>query len=133
MFMKEIKYTDFNGVDREEKFYFHLSLPEVTRIEAEAGESLKDHIENLITNNKVKELLDFLEHVILTSYGEKTSDGRSFTKNAQLREEFSNSPAYAEFFEQLLTSEGLAQRFGEQVADNGQRAKNTVTPTVIQN
>lgn len=131
MFKKEIKYVDFNGVEREEDFYFHLSLPEVTRIEAEAGETLKDHIQNLITNNQVKELLDFLEKVILTSYGRKTPDGRSFTKNKELREEFENSPAYAEFFEQLITDEGLANEFGEKVADNGKTRKNVEAPTVI--
>lgn len=131
MFKKEIEYTDFNGAVRKEDFYFHLSLPELTRIEAEAGEALKEHIQRLVADNKVKELLDFLERVILTSYGEKTSDGRSFKKNEELREEFSNSPAYAEFFEQLLTSEGLAQKFGEKVADNGKGTKNTVAPQIV--
>ena len=132
MFKREIEYVDFNGVERKEDFYFHLSLPEVTRIEAEAGETLKDHIQQLVTNNKVKELLDFLEDVILTSYGEKTTDGRSFRKNKELREEFENSPAYAEFFEQLITEEGLAEKFGEKVADNGKSKKNTVAPTIVQ-
>lgn len=132
MFKKEIEYVDFNGVERKEDFYFHLSLPEVTRIEAEAGETLKDHIQQLVTNNKVKELLDFLEDVILTSYGEKTTDGRSFRKNKALRDEFENSPAYAEFFEQLITEEGLAEKFGEKVADNGKSKKNTVAPTIVQ-
>lgn len=128
MFKKEIKYVDFNGLERTEDFYFHLSLPEVTRIEAEAGETLKDHIQQLVTNNKIKELLDFLEDVILTSYGKKTSDGRSFQKNKETREEFENSPAYAEFFEQLLTEEGLAQEFGEKVAGTNKIKQ----PTLVQ-
>lgn len=132
MFKKEITYVDFNGVERTEDFYFHLSLPEVTRIEAEAGDTLKDHITKLVADNKVKELLDFLERVILTSYGVKTSDGRSFTKNIKIREEFENSPAYAEFFESLLTEPGMAERFGEKVADNGKARKNTVAPTIVE-
>lgn len=130
--MKKIDYVDFNGQERSEEFYFHLSLPELTRIEAEAGEDMKTHIENLIVNNKVKELLDFLEVVMLSSYGEKTTDGRSFRKSKELREEFENSPAYAEFFELLLTEEGMAQTFGEKVADNGKQKKNAVAPRVVQ-
>lgn len=131
MFVKKIEYVDFNGNDRVENFYFHLSLPEVTRIEAEAGETLEKHINSLTVDGKVKDLLEFLEKVILTSYGIKTEDGRSFRKSYELREEFSNSPAYAEFFEKLLTEEGLAQKFGEKVADNGKNRKNTVEPTIV--
>lgn len=132
MFKKEIEYTDFNGTDRKEAFYFHLSLPEVTRIEAKVGGSIKDHIEILIESSRTKELLDFIEEIMLSSYGEKTSDGRSFKKNQEIREEFSNSIAYAEFFEQLLTEEGLAQKFGEQVGDTGASKKNTIAPTIVQ-
>lgn len=84
--MKEIEYVDFNGVERKEKFYFHLSLPEVTRIEAKIGGSIKDHIERLTADGQLKDLLDFTEEFILSSYGEKTTDGRSFTKNPELRE-----------------------------------------------
>lgn len=131
MFKQEVTYTDFNGTERKEDLYFHLSLPEVTRMEAEAGGPLKDHIERLAGSSKTKDLLDFLEHVMLSSYGEKTSDGRSFRKNKEIREEFENSIAYAEFFEMLLTEEGLAQKFGEQVGDNGKDRKNTIAPTVV--
>lgn len=136
MFKKEINYVDFNGTERKEDFYFHLSLPEVTRIEAEFATkhrelSVKEIIEEMVANSNVKELLDFIEKLVLTSYGEKTVDGRSFRKSDEAREEFSNSPAYAEFFEQLITEEGLAQEFGEKVADNGQKKKNQVTPEVV--
>lgn len=137
MYKREIDYVDFNGNERSEAFYFHLSLPEVTRIEASVAKdgetTIKNHIEELVSNNKLKDLLDFLEHVILSSYGTKTADGRSFHKTEELKEEFSNSPAYAEFFEQLLTKEGLAQEFGEKVADNGQGKKNRVVPKVVTN
>ena len=131
MFKQEIEYIDFNGQERKEDFYFHLSLPELTRIEAEAGMNLKDHLEELIVNQDMKKLLTFLEDVILTSYGIKASDGRSFQKSKEIRSEFENSPAYAEFFEKLLTEEGMAQEFGEKVADNGKARKNTVAPKVV--
>ena len=131
MFTHTVEYVDFNGNSREEKLHFHLSLPEVTRIEAEIGKSLEDHIKELTTNNRLKDLLDFLEKMLLTAYGEKTEDGKSFRKNAEIRDMFEHSQAYAEIFEQVLTNHGLARKFGEQVADNGKARRNQVAPKVV--
>lgn len=131
MFKHTVEYTDFNGVDRKEDLLFHLSLPEVTRLEAEIGESLEVHTKNLVDNQDMKQLLDFLERILLSSYGRKTSDGKSFLKNKNLREEFEYSQAYAEVFEQLLTVPDLARKFGQGVADNGKSKKNQVQPKVV--
>lgn len=119
MFKHEITYVDFNGTERTEDFYFHLSLPEVTRLEAEIGRPLNDYVNEITTNQNLKELIGFLEKMILSSYGRKTTDGKSFYKNRELREEFEYSQAYAELFEQLLTQPELAKRFGENVVNNG--------------
>lgn len=132
MIAKEIEYVDFNGQERKEKFYFHLSKPEVIRMEAKAGDTIKNHINNLVTDGKIEELLNFFEELILTSYGEKSSDGRTFKKNEQIRSEFEYSPAYAELFEMLITEEDFAQKFGEGIADDGEGRKNTITPTVVE-
>jgi hypothetical protein len=132
MFKHNIKYTDFNGTERDEDFYFHLSLPEVARIEARVGTSIKHHTENLISQGNNKDLLDFLEETILTSYGKKSNDGKSFMKSPELRREFEYSQAYANMFEQMLLDKEWAAKFGEGVADNGKAKKNTVAPKVVQ-
>jgi hypothetical protein len=131
MFKQNITYVDFNGVERKEDFYFHLSLPEVTRFEAEIGRSMEEHVKDLVANQDLKTLIDFLEKMILNSYGRKTSDGKSFHKSKELRLEFEHSQAYAELFEMLLTSRELAEKFGEGVADNGKATKNKDQPKVI--
>lgn len=131
MFKQSIEYTDFNGNQRNEEFYFHLSLPEVTRMEAKFGRPIPEHAAELGKTMDEPALLEFLEHVILTSYGKKTSDGRSFQKSAELRSEFENSQAYAELFEMMITNNEVAQRFGEQVAETGKTKKNTVEPVVL--
>lgn len=132
MFKHNIEYTDFNGNERKEDFYFHLSLPEVTRLEAEmGGKRIDEYTKELASSMDVKKLLDFLEKVILNSYGKKTTDGKSFHKSKDLREEFENSQAYAEMFEELLTNPELARKFGEGVVDNGKARKNQVAPTVV--
>ena len=131
MFKHNIAYTDFNGDERKEDFYFHLSLPEVTRIEAEIGAPMDVYTQNLASGADVAKLLDFMETIILNSYGKKTSDGRSFHKSKELRAEFEYSQAYAELFEQLITTPDLARKFGESVADNGKPKKNQVAPKVV--
>jgi hypothetical protein len=133
MFKHTVNYVDFNGTEREEELYFHLSLPEVTRLEAEIGKPLDQYTKDLVANQDMKNLLDFLEKVLLNSYGRKTSDGRSFHKSKELRSEFEYSQAYAEVFEQLLTNPELAQKFGAAVSDNGKAKKNQVAPTVVNN
>lgn len=130
MFKHNIEYVDFNGVERKEDFYFHLSLPELTRLEAEIGATIADHTQELLGRQEPKELITFLEKVILTSHGRKTSDGRSFIKSPEIRAEFEYSQAYAELFEQLLTDADLANKFGEQVAETGKARKNQVDPKV---
>lgn len=132
MFKHEISYTDFNGQERTEDHYFHLSLPELTRLEAEIGEELEPYINRLVADADVKKLLDFLERILLTSYGKKSTDGRSFMKNREIREEFEYSQAYAELFEDLLTSPDLAKEFGAKVADKGVPEKSQITPKVVE-
>lgn len=131
MFKHNIKYNDFNGNERSEDLYFHLSLPEVTRLEAEIGKPIDEYTKELVSTMDMKKLLDFLEKMVLNSYGKKTSDGRSFHKSKELREEFENSQAYAELFEQLITNPELSRKFGEGVADNGKARKNQVSPQIV--
>ena len=131
MFKHTVEYVDFNDNERKEDLYFHLSTPEVTRLEAELGTPVDKYAQELAGNMDMKKLLDFLEKIILTSYGKKTSDGKSFHKSKELREEFEHSQAYAELFEQLLTNPELAQRFGEGVTNKGKNKKNQVTPQVV--
>lgn len=131
MFKHNVQYKDFNGNERKEDLYFHLSLPELTRIEAEINTDLQSHIKELTANNRTKDLLDFIERIMLSSYGQKTMDGKSFHKSKEIREAFEYSHAYAEIFEQVITVPDLARKFGENVADDGQGKKNTVTPNVV--
>jgi hypothetical protein len=131
MFKQTIPYTDFNGNERTEDFYFHLSLPEVTRLEAEIGKPIQEYTQELAASRDGKQLLDFIEKMILNAYGKKTADGKSFHKSKELRSEFEYSQAYAELFEMLLLDPELARRFGEGVADNGKTKKNVVEPVVV--
>lgn len=133
MFKHTVEYKDFNGHDRKEDLYFHLSLPEVTRLQAEIGTDIESHVKDLVANQDMNTLLAFLEKMLLNSYGRKTADGKSFHKSKELRDAFEYSQAYAEIFEQVMTNPDLARKFGESVADNGKAKKNQVQPKVVNN
>lgn len=103
MIKKTIKYVDFNGTERLEDFYFHMSQQEATRFTAKFSPlSVEEYFTRLAENESVDKLLDLIEEIILGAYGVKTDDGRSFMKDPAETAKFEYSQAYAELFEELL-------------------------------
>lgn len=119
MIKHNITYVDFNGVERNEDFYFHLTVPEVTRLEAEVGVDLATYAKEVTESGDAKKIVEFLEKIVKTSYGEKSEDGRTFVKNERLLEAFEYSQAYAELFQQLIMDREFAQVFGTGIATKG--------------
>ena len=114
MIKKTISYVDFNGTQRDDDYYFHLSVPEATRFAARFGEQgWEAGIKKIIDSGDLREVLDLFEDIILTSYGQKSPDGRTFIKNKEMRENFSNSEAYAQLFEELVMSPDAMTQFAK--------------------
>lgn len=114
MIKKTISYVDFNGTQRNDDYYFHLSVPEATRFAARFGEQgWEAGIKKIIDSGDLREVLDLFEDIILTSYGQKSPDGRTFVKNKEMRENFSNSEAYAQLFEELVMSPDAMTQFAK--------------------
>lgn len=128
MFRKTIKYTDFNGTERTEDFYFHISVQEVARLEAKfKGMSIETYAKTLAANQDMEEMVKFMEELVLSSYGKKSEDGRSFMKSPKLREEFEYSQAYAELFEELLSVPEMAEKFASGIATQTKQLKGHLT------
>ena len=131
MFKKTIKYTDFNGTDREEDFYFHVSSHEVVRMEAKlGGRSLETYSKELSANQDMAKMIAFIEDLVLSSFGKKSEDGKNFLKSEVIRKEFEYSQAYAELFEELLTVPESAEKFATGIARQTKKMKET-TLTVV--
>lgn len=113
MIKKTISYTDYDGVERVEDFYFNLNTIELTRLQGKYENDIPTYITKLSKNNNLMGMVNLLEDLILTSYGEKSVDGRKFIKNEEIREEFSNTIAYAKLFEELFTDQEEAEKFGK--------------------
>lgn len=129
MFKKQIAYTDFNGTERKENFYFHMSLPEAARMEAKFnGMTVEEYATSLSEDKNTDRMIAFVEDIILSSYGKKSDDGKSFLKTPEIRTNFEYSQAYAELFEELITSPETARAFAEGISTKTKSMQPSVSP-----
>ncbi len=111
MYKKIIKYQDFNGVDREEPFYFNLSKAELMEMELSTQAGVEEMIKMLIATKDNAKIVQIFKELILKSYGIKSEDGTRFIKTQELREAFEQSNAYSEFFIELISNTDEQVRF----------------------
>lgn len=111
MLTKTIKYEDWNGVEREEEFYFNLSESELMELELGTTGGFTNMMQTIVRKKDVPQLMETFKNLILKSYGEKSPDGRRFIKSQALSEEFMQTPAYDSLFMELVTNADSASAF----------------------
>lgn len=111
MYKKTINYTDFNGNDRKEDFYFNLSKAEILKMNFEHNGGLANMIDRIINTQDVKALMSIFDDIVTRSYGVKSDDGRRFIKTDELTEAFKQTEAYSELFVELIGTDGAAAVF----------------------
>lgn len=115
MITKTIKYKDYNGVEREEKFLFNLSKAELMEMEMGTTGGLAEMIQHVIATQDGGAIMKTFKDLILKSYGEKSLDGKRFIKvndqGVPLYIAFSQTEAYSELFMELATDSEAAAKF----------------------
>lgn len=111
MLKKTITYTDYNGTERTEDFYFNLTKAEILEMELSTEGGLQQMIEKIIAAQDMPALSKYFKQIILMSYGEKSPDGKRFIKNDKLREEFSQTEAFSQLYVDLATDDKIAADF----------------------
>ena len=111
MLKKTIKYTDYDGNEREEDFYFNLNKAEVTEMELSKQGGLSEYIKRIVAAQDAPSLIKLFKELICKSYGEKSLDGKRFVKSKELTEEFTQTEAYAELFVELASNAEEATKF----------------------
>lgn len=122
MIVKTVTYTDFNGNERTESFWFHLSRPELTEMLLGIDNNIETYIKTIIKSENYYEIVKIFKKLLLEAYGEKSEDGRRFIKLPEKTKEFSESEAYSVLFTELANNEEKASEF-----INGLISKDTVT------
>lgn len=115
MLTKNIKYTDYNGVEREEKFLFNLSKAELMEMELGTTGGLAETIQRVVEAQDTPSIIKIFKDLILKAYGEKSSDGKRFIKidenGKPLSIAFSQTEAYSELFMELSSDAEAAANF----------------------
>ena len=111
MLKKTITYTDYNGNERTEDFYFNLSKAEITEMEMGVSGGLVEMINRIVAAQDAPEIIKIFKNLILKSYGVKGLDGKQFIKSEELSTAFSQTEAYSELFMELATNAEAAATF----------------------
>lgn len=111
MIKETIKYTDYNGNELVEDFYFNLSKSEIAEMELSYPNGLADHITKMTQSNNGAEIIKIFKELILSSYGRKSDDGKRFIKSDEEAKAFSQTEAYSELFMKLATNADAAAEF----------------------
>ena len=118
MIKKTIKYTDYNGVEKTEDFYFNLTKAELIEMEATTPGGMLETLKKITGKVDAPVLMRTFKNFILDSYGEITADGR-FRKSAELKEAFSQTAAYDELFTELILNGASAAEFMNGIIPQG--------------
>lgn len=115
MLKKTITYTDYNGVELTEDFYFNLSKAEAIELEVGIPGGLTAMIQNIVAANDNPSIIKIFKEFILKAYGVKSPDGKRFMKTDEngrpLADKFKETEAYSELFMELATNADEASKF----------------------
>lgn len=111
MLKKTITYTDYDGIERTEDFYFNLSKAELTEMELSQDGGFVNMLERIVAAKDSKRIIEELKTIVLKSYGEKSLDGRRFIKSEELSKAFSQTEAYNILFMEFFTDPDAAADF----------------------
>ena len=111
MYAKTIKYTDYNGNNREETFYFNLSKAELLDLEWRTPGGLENYFKEIIATQSGQKLADTFKMLIEKSYGVKDPEGRRFIKNEEVLKNFTETEAYVELYMMLATDSKAGAEF----------------------
>ena len=118
MLKKTITYTDYNGSERTEDFYFNLTKAEVVEMEMSTTGGLAEMIKKIVAAQDAPSIIAIFKKLILKAYGEKSPDGKRFIKSDEISTAFSQTEAYSQLFMELATDADKAAEFVNGITPN---------------
>lgn len=119
MYKKTITYTDYNGNERTEDFYFNLTKAELMEMEMSIPGGMKGMLEKIISAQDTGKIIETFKKILLKSYGEKSEDGKRFIKSPELSKAFSETEAYSIMFVELAQDATKASEFVNGIIPSG--------------
>lgn len=104
-------YTDYDGNERTEDFYFHVTKAEIMEMDFLEEGGLQKTVERIMSTQDRKALLELFKGIVIRAYGKKSPDGRRFMKNEEIKKDFTETEAYSNIFIKLATDSKAASKF----------------------
>lgn len=111
MLKKTITYTDYNGTERTENFYFNLTKAELMEMELGTTGGFTEMVQNIVNAKDAPALIKIFKELVLKAYGIKSADGKRFIKSDEIAAEFAQTEAYSILFMELATDDTAASEF----------------------
>lgn len=103
MLKKIVAYKNIDGKENKKEVLLNLNTREISALNNKYEGNLEGFMTRLSEKKDIHGLVNVLDDIILTAYGEKSEDGEEFIKTPNIREKFSNSLAYAELFDEVVS------------------------------
>lgn len=100
MFSITKTYTDYNGIEKTETYWFNLSQRELSKLALGPSGGLDSVISEIVSTNDTGRAMDLLEDIVLSAYGKKMPDGRFAKTDDEGRR-------YADHFKQTAVFDDL--------------------------
>lgn len=114
MIKKTVTYTDFNGNERTEDFYFNLTELELAELDlgiSGVSGGLLELLKKIVREKDQRQIVEYFKKIVLMAYGEKTADGRRFVKSEEIRNGFAPTEACSKIFMELAKDADAAAKF----------------------
>ena len=123
MYKTKIDYTDYEGNERSEEYYFNLNKAELVEMNYSMKGGMQEWLEETIRTEDNQRIVELLKQLITKSFGRKSPDGKRFIKSKEETEEFMQSEAYSTLFMRLATNENEMTAFINGIVPAGMAAE----------
>lgn len=111
MYVKPITYTDYDGVQHTDKFYFNISKAELIEMDASETGGLTKRLQEIVDANETADIFKRVKSIILKAYGRKSPDGKRFIKSPEMSQEFEQTEAYSELIMEFMQNPKTFEEF----------------------
>lgn len=111
MYVKPITYTDYDGVQHTDKFYFNISKAELIEMDASETGGLTKRLQEIVDANETADIFKRVKSIILKAYGRKSPDGKRFIKSPEMSQEFEQTEAYSELIVEFMQNPKSFEEF----------------------
>lgn len=106
-----ITFKNLDGEPITRNFYFNLSVPEITELEAGMAGGISEHWVDLVERKDTGGILLALKNIVSMAYGVRDDDGITFNKSEEISRRFLQSDAYSVLFIELFGPQAANDAF----------------------